>query len=190
MIADALATRGIQELDVVGFSSGAYRAVSLALSGRVRVSRLVLTSGAVVFDPSDRARFAGIAGQLRAGANLRPLMPRVMLSPGYAAAHPEAVSEVEGWLDIVSTEDLANEFEAFSRCPAVMPGFAALAIPMTLRFGELDEGVSSAHVAEMQRSNARLVVERVAGVGHSLLIEDTTATVASIVRALAADLRP
>lgn len=54
-LVELLDARGILEVDVVGFSSGALRAVALAAAHPRRVRRLVLLGAVVEIEPATRA---------------------------------------------------------------------------------------------------------------------------------------
>jgi pimeloyl-ACP methyl ester carboxylesterase len=183
-LVDELDKRRIGRAAVVGFSGGAYRAVALACEHPDRIDHLMLLGGYARLDEGLRAGLRQVAQLLRQGADLRGGFASLMLSPGYAAAHPDAVVRVSSWLDLTSTTDLASEMESFAEAPDYAESFSRLQIPITLRTGALDRAAFVEEARVGGRLNPRANVQIVEGCGHALLIEDRVNTLAAIIEAL------
>ncbi len=59
LLVSRIRDEGIRGLDIVGFSLGAFRAVSLALSGEVLIGRMVLIAPTAGLDEEERTGFGG-----------------------------------------------------------------------------------------------------------------------------------
>lgn len=183
-IEHTLLEEGVTECATVGFSLGGYRALSIALSGRLRIWAVAVLAGYATLTETQRASMGELAAGVRAGALGRGLMPARMLSPDFLAKHPEAAEETEAWADATSHCNLADELNALMRCQDLRPGLAKLSVPVLARVGELDMAVSVTSSEDIARS-CRCTLEVVPRVGHALLIEDFDATLASVRRVLA-----
>ena len=85
MLEDEVLARGVEEVAVLGFSIGAYRALALALdSTRVRVTRLMLLSGIAGADDEVRERYRQLAGMARNGVDVSSQWLDMMAAPGFA----------------------------------------------------------------------------------------------------------
>ncbi len=184
LFAEELASRGVHEAAVLGYSYGAYRALALALAGSLKVTRLYLLSGFAGFDEPALVERRQLAGAVRARAmDLHPLFVQMVLPPAYAAANPAVAAEIAGWIDLVSPEVLADEVDA-STIDDLRPRLHELDVPVLARVGELDAGATpplSRAIIERVRDGA---IEIAPGGGHALLIEDRARTTASVVRFL------
>lgn len=181
---DELNQRQIARTAVVGFSGGAYRAVALACEHPDRIERLVLLGGYVRQEEGFRAGLRQIAQLLRQGVDLRTGFASLMLSPQYAATHPEAAAQVSSWLDLTTTADLANEMESFAEAPDYGEAFSQLRIPITLRTGALDRPALVAEARVAGGLNRHALVEIIEGCGHALFLEDRERTFAAVTAAL------
>jgi len=186
-----LVSRGIDEVAVVGFSLGAWRALLLALDGNTRVRAIVSLAGHAGFEDEGRASMRFFADLARGVPSLRhpavePRMPERMLSRAHAEAHPEHVAAVLAWLDWPTPEALAAEMDAAANASPAYDKLGGLNIPLLARVGTLDVAAPpeiSRRIVENVKG-ARL--ELVEGKGHALLLEDTEATVESIANFLGA----
>jgi pimeloyl-ACP methyl ester carboxylesterase len=183
-IEQTLLAEGVTDCATVGFSLGAYRALSIALSGRLRVWAVALLAGYATLTESEREGMGVLAAGVRAGALTRELMPARMLSPDFLAKHPEAAEETKAWADATTQRNLADEVDALTRCEDLLPRLAKLSIPLLARVGELDLAVAVTS-SEAIAQSCRCTLEVVPHVGHALLIEDFDATLASVRRVLA-----
>lgn len=181
-VEDALLQHDAAGAILIGFSGGAYRALDIAVAGRVRPARLVCLAGFASLDEAEAAGMRQFVAALRAGVDLRPIAPGRFLSAGFAAAHPEACAAVTRWVDATSPALLADELEAFNSAPPLLPRLGALAIPLLARTGELDVAAPPAKAEALARAVPGALLEIAPGAGHALLLEDTEATIASVRR--------
>jgi pimeloyl-ACP methyl ester carboxylesterase len=184
MLLAALDARGIEELDVVGYSMGAYRAVSLALSGRVRVRSLVLLGPLVGLTEAEAEGMRGFATGLRAGMDFTGVLAKRFLSKAMAA-DPEAARSVEAWLRLAPASVLIEELEDLAAAPSLVARVTELRLPITLRVGAEDVATPSAHAEDIAARAEDAVLEIVPGVGHALMVEDFEETARSVARGLA-----
>lgn len=181
---DMLIDHGVRELDVVGFSAGAYRAIDLALGGRVRVGRIVTLGGMAGLDPEIADAHLELAAAIEAGAELGEVLARRMLSPTYAAAHPEALVDVAAWLQAAPATVIAAEIRAMARAEDLRERLDAVEAFLVARVGELDMATPPAWSEEIVRRAPRAALQVVPGKGHALLIEDEAATIEAVREAL------
>ena len=183
-----LAGAGVRECALVGFSGGAYRALSLALalaaSNAIAVTALFSISGLAALSPDEATGSRQFAAALRAGQDLRPLAAPRFLSAPFAAAHPGAVRAVEGWLSAAPAGVIAAELDAFANAPDLLPALAALRIPIVARVGSADAAAPEPKSEAIVKACASARLELVEGAGHALVYEDLDGTVASLRRLL------
>jgi pimeloyl-ACP methyl ester carboxylesterase len=182
LFADELASRGVHEAAVLGYSYGAYRAIAMALAGSLKVTRLHLLSGFAGFDEPACVERQQMAAALRARAfDLHPVFVQMVLPPAYAAANPAVAAEIAGWIELASPDVLADEVDA-STIDDLRPRLHELDIPVLARVGELDPSATPAMSRAMIERVRGGVLEIAPGGGHALLIEDRAETTASVVR--------
>lgn len=180
---EALRDRGVTRGAVLGFSGGTYHALELALGGRFEATRLVGLGAFASLDPEERSGFTETAAALRAGIDLRPMLPARFLAPS-SAKDPARVAAVLSWLDAAPREVVADELDAFAACRDLLPDLARLRVPVLLRTGALDLPTPPAKAEAIARVVPDAVVEVVPECAHALLLEDREATVASVRRFL------
>lgn len=181
---DALLDRGIRDLDVVGYSGGAYRAFGLALSGRVRVGRVVALAGMAGLDAEVVGPYLGMADALDAGVDFGGVMAARLLSPAFARQNPDAAAEVNAWIDAAPRAVIAQEMRAMARAEDLRLRLPRLSAPVLARVGSLDLACPppwSAEIAALAPAGSLQIVE---GCGHALLLEDGPATVDATCAAL------
>ena len=186
LIDEELVSRGIEEVSIIGFSMGAWRALLLALEGKTRVNAIVTLGGVAGYDPEHAVMLLGFAQTLRGSESLRhPQMEEVMtarmLSPESARNNPAAVAAAAGWLDWPNPESLADELEAMAVTLPCYDRLRNLRIPVLARVGALDVATPVSLSQRIVDAIPGAKLEIVEGKGHALLLEDTEATVASIV---------
>lgn len=189
LLLGALRTRGISEVSLVGFSLGAYRALELALGGQLEVRHVFTLGGFAGMAEAHRQGLGALAEQVRPlpdlrSPALRQLLAEQMLAPEKARAHPEWVTEVEGWLDAVSPPALADELaQALTRAD-LLGRLGGLKARLTARVGSLDAATPPAYSQAMVAAAPDAVLQTVEGCGHALLLEDRLETVAAVCDAL------
>jgi 3-oxoadipate enol-lactonase len=180
--AEQLERTGVSEAAVVGFSGGAYRALALALGGRLRVTRLVLISPTVGLDPPVAQAYRAIAAAARAGAyDPRPTWLDRMAGPGLAARDPAGAARVLAWLDAVPGPVLCDELVAFADAPDLRPRWIELSCPLLVLAGAADRAIAPGTLAEIAAARPRATAVAIEGAGHALLIEAPERVVPRIV---------
>lgn len=178
----------VREVDVVGFSFGAFRGLSLALSSRVRVRKAVLMGAFAVLTDEHRAAFHGLASTLRAKSSfdpaLRQSLPAGMLAPAALAANPSLAKQIDRWLDATTPQVLSDELEAVTGPTRFDPRLASLQVPILLRVGALDAATPAAYSEGLAKLLPRATLQVVPGCGHALLLEDAPETVRAILEFL------
>jgi pimeloyl-ACP methyl ester carboxylesterase len=185
MLEDALLERGVREAAFVGYSMGAYRALTLAVSGRVRPTALVWLAGSIQWSEMERAVMGGFVQLLRSPTPLPDVLPARMISPQFLEAHPDSADQVRRWLDAAPREVMADEIEAGLReCEDLSPRLRTLECPVLARVGELDQASPPEH-SRLVAENARHgTFQLVPGMGHAWAVEDPIGTSAAIARFL------
>jgi pimeloyl-ACP methyl ester carboxylesterase len=167
-----LARSGIAEAAIVGFSGGAYKAVSIALRGHLGVRRLALLAPAVGFDPPVAQLYRDMVSAIRAGAfDPRPTWLARMASPGFAQRDPAGAARILSWLDTVPTAVVCDELIALADAPDLRAGVARLLCPLLVVTGSCDSAVppdGSRALAATAPQGAFVPIE---GAGHALLVE-------------------
>jgi len=185
LVEEAVAARGVERAHLIGHSGGANRALAIAARGELAVTSIVTLSGVARF-PDEVARgYIDLAGKVRAGADLTPMMAELMLSAA-GRAHPDWVAEVESWAKASRGEDLARELEAFARSPDLLGVLAALDVPLLVRVGAVDQATPLVRSEEIVAAAKHATLEVVPDVGHAILCEDFEGTAQAIARHLEA----
>lgn len=189
-----LADRGVTKVHgLVGYSTGAYRALDLATRGGIDATVIVSLAGVACFDAPARETRASLAAQLAAdpafleSAEVRAVLRDLMISPAWAAAHPRDVARVLAWPRTTRPAALARELAALARSRDLRPEIPRLRSRVYCRVGTLDRGCPPGWSAEIAELAPRATLELVFGCGHALLLEDGPATIAAIRRELAAE---
>jgi pimeloyl-ACP methyl ester carboxylesterase len=163
---------GVARADFVAFSAGAYKAVAIALRGRIAVSGLVLFAPVVGLDPEAAQGYRDIAAAARSGAfDARPSWLDRMAGPGLAARDPQAAARVLGWLNAAPPSVLCDELDAMADAVDLRPRLGELACRVLVCAGVLDNAVPPASAGEVARRCRHGAFELVEGAGHALLLE-------------------
>jgi 3-oxoadipate enol-lactonase len=188
LLESMLLDRGVEQLSIVGASLGAYRALALAASGRLRVTGVYSLGGFAHLPDEMRAAFGQFAGAVRGGlaAALEEVFVARMISAPFAASHADVVEQVRGWLYVASAEVLASELEAVAALPDLRPRLGDLPTKIVARAGELDVAAPREFSEALVHASAHARLEIAPACGHLLLLEDREATTASIQRWLTA----
>lgn len=189
-IEQSLLDAGVHEADFVGYSLGAYQALALALRGTIRVRRIVCLAGFATLSATDRQGLQSLVPAIRAGFDLSAAMIQRMVSPGFAAQHPEAAASTAAWARATTPDNLANEVEALAACADLCPGLATLSSSLLLRVGELDVAAPAALSRHVASVAPHATLQIVPAVGHALLLEDLPGTTAAILDFLLATPAP
>ena len=190
-LAAMLAERGVTRVHaLVGYATGAYRALDLATRVGIEAKVIVSLAGVACFDLPARETRAAFAAQLAADPaflesdDFRAVLRDLMLSPAWAAAHPHDLARVLAWPRTTRPAALARELRALARSRDLRPELPKLRSRVYCRVGTVDRGCPPASSAEIERLAPRATLELVFGCGQALLLEDGPATFAAIRREL------
>lgn len=162
----------ITRADFLGFSAGAYKAVAIALRGRVSVPRLVLLAPMVGLDPEAAQGYRDVAMAARSGAfDPGPSWLDRMAAPGLAARDPAAAARVQGWLRAAPMSVICDELVAAADAVDLRPRLAELSCPTLVCAGTADNAVPVAWAEGVASQLRHCVFERIEGAGHALFLE-------------------
>lgn len=174
-----LREREATDAAVVGYSMGAYRALSLALRTELRISAMVLLSGFASLSTDERAGLLAFAHALRGGVDLRDQAPPRFLAPSFAS-QPAQARAASAWLDLAAPEVMAEELEDAAVAPGLEGRLGELSCRVLVRTGELDLAVPVHHARALAASIRGAKLEIVPGVAHAQWIEDPNGTAAAV----------
>jgi 3-oxoadipate enol-lactonase len=188
-IEELLAARGVAQVDVAGYSLGAYHALALALHGRVRVRSLYLLAPYAGADEAGRAVMAGYAAAVRSGVDYAAAFAAMAFPREWTEAHPSAVASVEARVRALPAETLAAELSAIAAAEDLRPRLREIDVPVVVRSGTGDRNVPLADAAAIAGRLRAARLETVDGVAHLPLVQDREATLASLAAFFAAGAR-
>jgi pimeloyl-ACP methyl ester carboxylesterase len=183
-IESAVARVTPERLALVGFSSGAYHALHLAVRGRIAVETVVLLGSYGDLSPEERDGLRGFATALDDGVSLGGVPSARFLSPGFAKSHPVVCASVERWIDAVSPAKLALELRALADSPALLERVPRFGGTLLARTGALDLATPPSHAEKVVKQARHGELQVVTSCGHALLEEDLEATTAATLAAL------
>jgi len=179
-----LLDRGVTRFSVGGFSSGAYRALELALDTRVEVTGVALLGAIAGLDESGRSAFGQFAALAQTDTDLMPLFLSRTIPPEHAARYPHHAAEVRSWLETTPRSVLVAELTSFAAAPDLGPRLGEIDSPLYLRVGEADVATPPALSTAIHDASRRARLDIVPRCGHCLLLEDRDATVHAMASAL------
>jgi pimeloyl-ACP methyl ester carboxylesterase len=141
---------GAPEVDVVGFSLGAYRALRLALSGRIRVGVIVSLGGFASLTEPHRSALRAFAATVEKMPDFRDRSLRrqtapMLLAPSFLVAHPQDAEGIEAWLDDTTPAVLGAELRASAEAENLEGVLSSVQIPVIARLGEMDAAAPVAY---------------------------------------------
>jgi pimeloyl-ACP methyl ester carboxylesterase len=152
---------------IMGMSGGAFRAMELAISGKINLRALVLVGPSLgATDDAERDGLLGLAQALRSGADLREVVSARFLSKGEVGT-VEGASVID-WLNATPAEWLAQEIEAMAAVPSVVGVLGAIQVPVHVLVGELDLVTSPVSRDSLVAGLPQCAVQEVPGAGHAL----------------------
>lgn len=172
--------REVKRIAIVGSSAGGYRALQLAIAGRLEVTHVVSLGGHAALSVEEQAGLRGLAGAVRAKHDLAAVVAPLMFSPAYLSANPSAVQLTADWLRAIAPDALADELEAYAGGPDLLPALRGLHTPTLAIVGDLD-AAAPPHLSRAVAGavpNGRLEV--LPGRGHGLLYEAFDETLALV----------
>jgi 3-oxoadipate enol-lactonase len=163
---------GVSRAAFVAFSGGAYKAVAIALRGRIAALRMVLFAPVLGLDANTAQGYRGLAAAARTGAfDPRPSWLERMAGPGFAARDPAGAARVLAWLDAAPRAVIYDELVAMADAPDLRPRLRELDCPILVCAGQDDQAVPAASSEEIARLAKRGTFRGLAGAGHAVLLE-------------------
>ncbi|MCB9684046.1 MAG: alpha/beta hydrolase [Alphaproteobacteria bacterium] len=188
-LASDLRDGGVERCVVVGSSGGFYRGLQLAsMDEGPEVVGLVGLGPVATFDEEARAGLRAFAQALRDGVDLSAVAVQQLLSPEFAAAHPDAAAHAAASLRAAPPEAMAAEFESLADMPDLAGAITGPTCPVVLRVGEHDAAAPLSVVSALG-ATLGADVQVVAGAGHLLALEDSDGTLQALRGALRAMVR-
>mgnify|MGYP002619548202 FL=1 len=170
-IEEACEQRGIESPVLVGCSGGAYRALSIALHGRMSLAGLGLVGGFAGLAPEHRAALRQMADLFEQGHDMSEPLRAAMFSEGFVKREPERAQRyVEATLASAPPRILADDLRAAADAPDLGPRLRPLTIPVQLAVGELDAATPLAY-SHVLATGLDVELQRVPAVGHLLHLE-------------------
>ena len=188
-IVATLAACGVGDLRaIVGFSSGGYRALHLAAGLGIKAAVIALIGGMADLDAAARKFFTGLAAlgesnPAQFDEQLRTIVPNLSLSEAWRGEHPDDVVRVTEWARLAPREAITAELRATAVIENLRPTLLSLNTRLYLRVGELDATTPPAYsqaIVDVVPSDLDVVPR----CGHSLFIENATATIEAIATAI------
>lgn len=171
-----LRRRGVESCDVVGFSGGAYRALSFACRSGIPVRRVVSLAGFAAFSEAEREGMRGFAAALRAGASLAGVLAPRMLRAETIANRPHVAAAVETWRSAIEPRKLAEELDDQAGAQDLLPLLSRIRTRILARVGSDDVVTPPAHSEAIARAAPGGTLQIVEGAPHGLLVEDRDPT--------------
>jgi pimeloyl-ACP methyl ester carboxylesterase len=169
---------GIVSPLVVGFSAGAARAFALAKRGKLGIRGIVSLGGLAQLTEAHRQAILANAAVARDhSVDLAPMFTSFFLS-ARGMANEAWVNEIKTWFSVIDRDELANEFEGYTRAPGV--DLSDLNIPILARVGELDQVTPPAYSEDICKAAPKAELQIVPGAAHAIIVEDQEATNAAV----------
>lgn len=179
-IESALLERGVREAALVGYSSGAYRALHLVARRRIEWTGVVAMAGFGRLADDQRQAYLYFAEKLLEGVDLTATLVSLILSPDLRTSSSELVREVASWIHATTADALALELRAYADGEDLLPKLRSVEVPCLTLVGELDHNQPPTRSQEIAEAMPRGKLEVIPGVGHALLLEDLSSTVAAV----------
>ncbi len=182
-----LRAHGVEQAMVVGHSMGFYRAVQLARSGGIEVTRIAGLGPIAHFTDESLAQYAELADALDAGGlDVAGIALSLWYPSAFLEANAEVGATVRGWFermgDALVVEALRKEFVG----PDLHPTLHEIDVPVYLRVGELDAATPPALARAIADALPDVRLDVVEGAGHFLHDEDRAATLSALEKFLEA----
>jgi len=171
-VEERLLRDGVSRAAFLAFSGGAYKAVAIALRGRITVPRMILFAPVIGLDAATAQGYRDLVTAARAGAyDPRPSWLERMASPGFSARDPEGAARVLAWLDAAPRAVIYDELVAVADAPDLRPRLAELGCPILVCAGQNDQAVPARSSEQIAGLAKRGTFRSLAGAGHAVLIE-------------------
>lgn len=127
-----------------------------------------------------RQAYLYFAEKLLEGVDLTATLVSLILSPDLRTSSSELVREVASWIHATTADALALELRAYADGEDLLPKLRSVEVPCLTLVGELDHNQPPTRSQEIAEAMPRGKLEVIPGVGHALLLEDLSSTVAAV----------
>lgn len=150
----------LEMVDMVGVGLGGYRALCLALDGRIKVRRIVCLNAFATLNGEERRRCSTHADVLSCGGDLTEMYVERALPPERRDASSELARRLRAWILEVSRDTLIAELESQARCEDLTIRLPRLKAGLLALHGERDQLVPVEHSVEMTDRAPYSVLEK------------------------------
>ena len=174
---------------VVGMSGGAYRALALAVRGKLKLAGLVLLGAFAEVEPVMAATLSGGADAVQAGIDMREAMIPGWFTPDYAKDHHDEAFAIVS-REVASAKSLpavAAELRAFAAAPSLLAALPEVALRIHAIVGERDLATPLKASEQVVAAVPHAELHVLPGLPHFAHVEDP-ATVTRRLASLVGDL--
>lgn len=169
----ALVDRRVEDAYLVGYSLGAYRALALACSSRLRPRGVVCLGGFAFRSDVERAMFSQAVALAPPLDQLVEMFIPGFFAPGFPGRNPGAIAVFRAWARELDRDTIFREIESQLSCLDLRPSLTRLPVPVSACQGTSDGMVQPDAGREILRATGQLLVRyrEFPAVGHGLLFE-------------------
>ncbi len=187
-IEEALLAHGVEQAALVGHSLGAYRALQLANSGTISVTKLIGLGPVAVFPDERLAQYTELADAIEADAiDIVAVALSLWYPEPFLEANPQIEEMVRRWFAEMGDQVVIDTLRVEVYGPDLHPVLQDTDLPVYLRVGELDAGTPPAWAQAIAAELPDVRLDIVPGVGHFLHDEDREPTLSAIEAFLAGE---
>lgn len=184
---EALRAHGVEQAMVIGHSLGFYRALQLAGSDGIDVTKIVGLGPIAHVTDETLAQYAALADALEAGEiDIAGVALSLWYPAPYLEANPEAAATVRRWFEEIGDPSIIDALRIEFAGPDLHALLEDIDVPVYLRVGELDAATPPALAQAIAEGLSDVRLDIVAGVGHFPHDEETEATMSAVARFLGA----
>jgi pimeloyl-ACP methyl ester carboxylesterase len=181
---EALYRAGAELAAVVAHSFGTYRAFQLALSERIRVTRIAALAPVAYYPDEVRQAHLEAADAIEAGAMDLDALTR-SIAPSWASSHyleqhPDFPNRMRGWFDEFGESGLVQSVRVENDIDDLRPKLSEVDVPVYIRVGAEDTSTPPSWAREIAEVLPNATLDVVDGVGHFIHEEDAEKTLEQI----------
>lgn len=172
LLESTILNAGLEGASLIGHSLGAYRALLLAIRGRVALRSLV-TIGALTSLPAETlSSYDHLADELDAGRlDIVSVATPLWFGAPYLEANPDITETVRSWLDALGDAVIAAQIRTLGRGRELLPEVSAISVPTLLLAGDLDGATPPAWSEAIAERLPGARLETFADAGHFPFME-------------------
>lgn len=171
-----LRAEGLDGSHVIGHSIGGYRALHLAVRGRVAIGSVVAIGAFPRLPEETLESYEGLAAQLEVGAlDVAAVATPLWFGEPFLRAHPKTIEMVRAWTDVLSDKIIAEQLRVFGHGPHLLPELSEIAQPVLFIVGDLDFATPVEWSEQMASEITDARVEVIPDSGHFPFMENPVA---------------